>query len=167
MNDIFIEQLVKKEKTKIDLIKKILGVMAAIIVLMICLQFEALYLLVLPILLVEVIAIRFLFIRMNIEYEYIITNDSLDIDIIYNQQKRKHIETINIKNIQIMAQVSNQEYANEMGKYDKLKDYSSQIPTDNTYGVIVKNGQVTSKVIIEPNEMVLKAIKRYIPRQVK
>lgn len=120
--DIFKEQLVKKQSTKADKSKKIsLAVIAA------CLS-GILFLLLrsLSIILIILLWIGYFYLlkNMTVEFEYILTNDELDIDKITGQNKRKRLITVNISQ------------ASEFFKYtdsdeDKLDDEATYVYSDD------------------------------------
>lgn len=164
-NDIFNEQLVKKEPNPKDMMKKVGIIFAAIVVLV--LVFLMLPVILLPVILVEFFVVAFLLKRTNVEYEYILTNNDLDIDKIYNKVSRKKGLNIDVKRFIIVAPVNKKEYEAELSKYDKVLDYSSGIVKENTYGVMYTQDGKRLKLIIEPNEKMLKAIRMYCPSAIK
>ncbi len=106
--------------------------------------------------------IYFVYSRQNKEFEYVITNDTFDIDVIYNKSKRKNMFTANIKEITLMTYASNVTKKNEFDKAKKTLDFSSgKITTETIYFKINLNG-VDTKVIIEPNEKILDGFKIYL-----
>ena len=96
MDDLYVEQLVEKEETKKDVFKKIGIVVIACIVSML-LSSQWLFkdpIHASPLIIVVAIIASYFFKRLNIEYEYLFTNGTLDIDCIYNRSKRKNIFSV-------------------------------------------------------------------------
>ncbi len=107
------------------------------------------------------VGLYFLYTRQKKEFEYIITNDTLDIDVIYNKSKRKRLISINVKEVSFMTYATNQN-SSEFNNVSKTLDFSSGEVNENTmYCKTIVNGSVT-KVIIEPNENILDGIKKYL-----
>lgn len=87
-----------------------------------------------------------------VEYEYTLTNEELNIDMVIAKRKRKELKTYNIKEF------------TEGGKYDGRKalmlcPYKG---SDNLYYLEKKDGATTECVVIDPNETMLKAFSLYM-----
>lgn len=100
------------------------------------------------------------------EFEYVFTSGDLDIDKIFNKNKRKRFITVDVRKFEIMAPVDSKDHARELSNYQKIVDCSSGIKKENTYAAMVVRDGKREKLILEPNEKMLKAIKKYIPRKV-
>lgn len=167
MNDIFIEQLVKREPNNVTKAKKAGIIIGALFIVVLCFFVPALFPFILPIA-AGIIYIAYILIkRTNLEYEYSVTNDELDIDKIMNKARRKHSFNLKIKRIEIMVPVKNNSYQQEISNYSKLLDFSSGQLKDNTYAIMYNEDGKRYKIILEPNEKVLKSMKRYIPSKIK
>lgn len=166
-NDVFKEQLVERKPQSADMIKKagiIIGALASIVLLSMV-QFLAAFLM--PIVVVEAFLIFMVLRRFNVEYEYILTNGELDIDKIMNKQKRKKVLSVDVKSFETMVSVKSGAYAGEVSQFNKLIDVSSGVVNEQTYAALFTKDNQVVKLVFEPNEMLLKAIKGYIPRKVK
>ncbi len=155
MEDIFIEQLVQKKQTQNEHIKKYL-----VYALVAILSFFAF--LIIPIMLPIVIIIGFFIAytygsTRNVEFEYTFTNTELDVDAIYNKQKRKRVFTCDLKECTSIFRSNNE---TESTKYTSLKlnDYSSGDNYSNTYTIVISDGSKSEKIIIEPDDRLIKAI---------
>jgi len=95
--------------------------------------------------------------RRNLEYEYIFTNGELDIDVIYNKSRRKRLFSSSVKQFEIMAHVEDGEHRHALSNATKTRDYSSGIVGPNTYAFITSYEGERLKIIIEPNDMMIKA----------
>ncbi|GKX30941.1 hypothetical protein SH1V18_34210 [Vallitalea longa] len=166
MGDIFNEQLVAKSNSLKDNIIRVAIIIGGILLIMVSSMVPFLVSFLVPIAVVIIIGAVFLMRRLNIEFEYVFTSGDLDIDKIFNKNKRKKFLTIDVRNIEIMAPVDSKDHASELSNYEKVVDCSSGMKKNNTYAaMIVKDGKKL-KLIIEPNEKMMKAIKKYIPRKV-
>lgn len=97
---------------------------------------------------------------LKIEYEYILTNDVLDIDIIYNKRKRKNVFTISLRDVEIMAHINSSGYKEMSYKKIKTKDFSSGTLNENIYVFFITYKGEKVKVIIEPNTSFVNTISR-------
>jgi hypothetical protein len=93
----------------------------------------------------------------NIEYEYIFTNGDLDIDVIYNKNRRKRLFSGLVKDFEIMAHVEDKAHVGDFTNLSETKDYSSGIVGKDTYAFLTTYKSKRMKIIIEPNEMMVKA----------
>ncbi|MCL2286971.1 MAG: DUF6106 family protein [Firmicutes bacterium] len=157
ISDVFKEQIVKKKETTMDRMKRIGLILAVIIIFFVVLatpaaQFVA----------IIVAAAGFgAFYLMNflrVEYEYIFTNGELDIDIIYNRSRRKRLFSSHVNKIEIMAHVEDMNHAGSFSGAQEICNYSSGENGPDTYAFLINQGGKMKKVIIEPNEKMLKAI---------
>lgn len=165
MGDVFNEQLVKKKNTLKDNMLRVAIIIGALVIIAICLAIKFLVGFIFPITIAVILGAVWLIRRLNIEYEYVFTSGELDIDKILNRNKRKHFLTIDIKKVEIMAPIDSKEHERELSNYEKIVDCSSGVKNKNTYAaMIVRNGK-REKLIIEPNEKMLNAFKKYIPRK--
>ncbi len=96
--------------------------------------------------------------RLNVEYEYSFTNGELDIDIIYSRTRRKRLFSSHVNDFEVMAHTEDKTHMGDFPQTAELKDYSSGDPAMSKYAFLLNlNGKAT-KVVWEPNDMMLKAI---------
>jgi len=102
----------------------------------------------------------------NIEYEYIVTNGDLDIDMIIAQRKRKRIFSAECRNFEIIAKLSSGQYDHNMQSITKRITAVSSMDSPDVYFIsLVKDGQKTL-VFFEPHPKMIESFKKYIPRKV-
>ncbi|NLJ30356.1 MAG: hypothetical protein GX424_01925 [Clostridiales bacterium] len=160
--DIFVEQLVKKNREAKDYL-----IIAGIVL--------AGLLLIMASTLVPFIAVfvfagvcvgeYYLITALNLEYEYSVTNGEITIDKIINKRSRKRIISMDAHTIEFMGRYDPQEHSGknyaariivaESGDWKDAWCFSGNHP---------KKGNVL--VVFNPNEKVLAAIKPFLPRQV-
>ncbi|GMQ56451.1 hypothetical protein AN1V17_08440 [Vallitalea sediminicola] len=166
MGDIFNEQIVEKSNSLKDNLLRGAIIVGALVLIMICSIIPVLVGFLIPIAMVIIIGVVFLMRRLNVEFEYIFTSGELDIDKIFNKNKRKKFISFDIRKIEIMAPVNSKDHASELSNCEKVIDCSSGTQNKNVYAaMIVRNGK-REKIILEPNEKMMKAIKKYIPRKI-
>ncbi len=182
MNDVFIEQIVKKQYDQKDRSKKfyIIGIAAAVIVFMWQILMDSAsaayaegkdsagmsFTLLLIILIGIVIFIAYKKIKeLNCEFEYSYTDGMLDIDIIKNRSKRKRIFEGCVSEFEIMAHIDDKEH---LAIYLNLpvSDFSSTEILGNTYVFVATYKGKKKRYIIEPKEELVRAmLKDLTPRR--
>ena len=157
MGDVFKEQLVKRAITGKDTAKRIGIVALAVIVFFFCLYIPYVQQVAVFIAAALIFGVYFLITRQNIEYEYSFTNGDLDIDIIYNKSKRKRLFSSSVKDFEIMAPVQDTAHTHDLSNASETKDYSSGVVGPDTYAFVTAYKGKRLKIIIEPNDMMIKA----------
>lgn len=170
MESLFLEQIVKKGTKKKDRISRILIVLSAIIICLLPTVIDiSLTSLVTPVLItVLVLAVWILWRRVSREYEYIFTDGSLDIDVIYNRSSRVHLVTFDCSLCRLIAPATDERYQDQIyeKKYDKTIYAGKGEITDETYVIIGNIGNKQYRVFFDPNEKVLDAIYTFSPNNV-
>ena len=145
MNDTYSELLIKKEVTAKDKMIKVL--LIALIALM-----AVAGILITPLAFIAAIALGiaayFVFPNLDLEFEYVYVNGELDID-------------------KIMAPVKSHrlDYQNQNTRM-KVYDFSSGNPSHKVFAMIIPSDNELCKVLLEPDEELLKNIEKSCPRKV-
>jgi len=163
MGDVFKEQIIKRKPTVRDIALRTLILVAAFVIAIVALfTLRSIGVLI-------AFAIGFgayyLMSFFNVEYEYIFTNGDLDIDVIYSKSRRKRLFSGSVKSFDIMCQIEDKMRIGEFTNAHVTLDYSSGVPNENTYAFITLHKNKRTKVIIEPNEKMLKAFSGMMSRQ--
>lgn len=161
MSDFYTEQIVKCQPSAKTMAIKVglicLTVLAAIMGLFLIPQ--------VLIVCIALIVVDIFFIpRLNVEYEYLYVNGDLDIDIIWNKQRRKNKYSMNINDLEVLAKAEASEVRNV--QVDKTYDFSSRKTSTEKYVMIVSGNGEKVKVIFEPNQNILEGMKMMAPRKV-
>lgn len=167
--DIFVEQLVTREKTAKDTMINFLMIMSIVVILALGLVLGAInfYFIMVSLFAAafDVYACWYVITGRNQEFEYIITNNNLTIDRVMAKRRRKHVINVNIKNIKEMHKI----------KSKKLDDSSVKKiiyagKTENgadEYQALVKTEKYGDAIIIfSPNEKTLAAMKSFLAQNV-
>ncbi|MDO4304918.1 MAG: DUF6106 family protein [Bacillota bacterium] len=166
MSDLYTEVIVKRRQTPADTAKKVL-LIAGTVLSAAAFLFTTLGIIALVLLAAFAVADYFLLPSFNVEFEYLYVNGELDIDKIMSKQKRKRAYSMDIKALEILAPSNSHELDYYNNKSDvKTYDFSSQEQGHKTYTMVVKGEKGMEKVIFEPNEVILKDMKRVAPREV-
>lgn len=160
--DIFVEKIVSKKKGTKDYLIIAGIVFAAIILALIVTPFLIQNGIIVIIYAGLIYGAKFLICKLNVEYEYSVTNGAFDIDKIINQKKRKRLFSAECKDIEIMAKVKSSKFDQSIAAAPlTIKAVSTMDSPDAYFAVINSNGKKTV-VYFEPNEKMLKAIKTII-----
>lgn len=111
-----------------------------------------------------VVSYYFIFPRLDVEYEYILVNHHLDIDIIYKKSKRKSLISLDLKEAQIIAPAK----SHRLDSYQNAKtlDYSSQDPSNPPYAVMISMKQTMNRILIQPDAAMVQLMRNSMPRTV-
>lgn len=114
---------------------------------------------------VLIVALIYLFPRLNVEYEYVFVDGQLDFDAIKGKAKRKTLLRIDFEQVEIMAPLDS--HALDSYTYVKLveKNFSSGNKDSKPYAIVANVEDKKLKIIFEPNEKMLSMIKQKSPRK--
>ena len=109
----------------------------------------------------------FLIPRLDIEYEYLYIDKEISIDKIMSKEKRKHVYTVDLNKMEIIAPVNSHELDSHKAGEAKVYDFTSGEEDAKVYSIVYASGnEGTVLVNFEPNEEMLRAIKNVFPRKV-
>ena len=166
MNEIYLEQLVSGGDQQKGVILRVLMVLAALLLCFLVFIIPVLrtWFFILAVTLCT-LGVLFFWRRVMREYEYIFTEGQLDVDVIFSRRARKHLLTIDCRNFQLLAPAQEPRYQELYArKYTTVVNAGSGKIGENTYIGLAKRDEKTLKLIFEPNEQMLDAIKKYSPR---
>ncbi len=107
---------------------------------------------------------------MNIEYEYIVTNNELDIDKVMSKRGRKHLITVDVKNVKLMARTDD-EACNDVYKNPpqgvKVFDYGAMNENLSTFFADCTIDETRTIVVFQATEKMIDALWKYNPRAIK
>ena len=106
----------------------------------------------------------FLTIRNRVEYEYLYVDRELQIDRITNQSKRRKMETLDLKQFEILAPIRSHELDSYRKRAGAVLDYSSGEEANNPQKYMLVIGD--KKVIFEPTPELVQTIRMFAPRKV-
>ncbi len=161
----FKEYLIKRKKSKMEMFYTVLLYLAALVLAFLCLMFIP------PIGGVWLLIIVGIFYfayklskKFNREYEYIITKDIVDIDVIYNASARKRLISFSVHEAEEIAPVKDGKTPDKRN-YTKVINATTNRKDAEVYSVIVeKEGKVL--VYFEPPYSMLEIMKKLEPRKV-
>ncbi len=168
MDELFLEQMVKRGDAKKDMYRRIFIVLCGIAVMGLPSLF-GMYIsyLVTPVLLVAVALVVWTLWRQTAkEYEYIYTDGNLDIDVIFGQSSRRHLVTFDCRMCRMIVPAQIQKYQHEIyeKKYGKTIYACKGKPGEETYVILGKVGDIDYRVFFDPNDKLINAIHQYSPK---
>ena len=104
-----------------------------------------------------------LYSMLNVEYEYIVTNSTMDIDKITAKSSRKRILSFELSEVERI-----EKYRAEMPQ-DILKDcfFACNADDVNAYVVIIHpDGKAKQSVVIAPDDRTKEAMKKFLPKYI-
>ncbi len=160
MSDLYSEILVSRLPQPIDVLKRT-GLIAGVIVSL------AGSVMITPVLFLAAIAfgvgIWYFFPRFNVEYEYLIVNKDMDIDIIYSRKKRKKGAEFNLNDMDILAPLKSHRMDYYNGNTQmKICDFTSGRNDITPYAMVIKG----EKVLLELDQETVENMRRTYPNKV-
>ena len=99
--------------------------------------------------------------RSKKEFEYICTEDNVDIDVIMNKSRRKRLISFNMKNVEIIASLNDDKYSNQAsGQFEKTIVATSGRRDAEVYFAIV-NVKGRTLVKFEPPYNMVMSLSQY------
>lgn len=168
MDEMFLEQMVKRGTKEHDRTVRIIMVVSGVVICALPFMIDLmLSYYISPVMILAVaLVVWILWRRTAKEYEYIFTDGSLDIDVVYSQSTRQHMATFDCRLCRMIVPADNKRYEHEIydKKYDKTIYACAGKPDDKTYVILGKVGDKQYRVFFDPNEKLLNAIYQYSPK---
>ncbi len=162
MSETYVECLVAKKTSPAKSFLKILLIMLTVCFLILGLAGLAIGLLVAV---ATGIGAYFAYMNADIEYEYLYLDKEISVDKVMAKSKRKKAGTFLVDQMEIFAPLNSHRLDSFKNRDLKTLDYSSGVANqpEKRY-MMICNGD--TKVILEPNEAMIKAIRNVAPRKV-
>jgi hypothetical protein len=168
MDDLFLEKIVARRKTGKDYLTIFGIIVGGLVVLVLVLWFGGYVAFLFPFMVAGLLyGIWYLLTGMNREYEYIVTNGDLDIDMIISRRKRKRVFSGKAKEFELMAEVGGDEYRAAAKSSFKLLDCSQTLMAKGNWFFITEYKGQRTMVVFNPDERMLKSMKRFNPSKIK
>lgn len=161
--DTFVEQIVAIKKTAKTWALYFIIAVAAILLIALVLLFRRLFSFILVFLLALIFYGVFkLYSFMNIEYEYIVTNSTMDIDKIIAKSSRKRMISFDLSNVQRI-----EKFNGKLPAYIEKECFFACNPDDEAFIVYYKKeGKPQKALVFAPNERTRNAMKGFLPRHI-
>ncbi len=161
MNEVFIEQLIKRKTTSKSIIAKVALIFATVIVFALSLIIP--FGLVLGILMVLLDV--YLFKMFDLEFEYTYIRGELSIDKIMGKERRKKAASFDLSKLEIIAPTDSY-LLDSFKNCNKVYDFTSLEEGVKVYALIIHGNSGYEKVLFEPNSEILSAMRDAHPRKI-
>lgn len=159
MNDSMYELIVPRKTPSYAMPAKILSIAACVLLFFILLPLIGVLALA-PSAVIIALLVYFVFPKFSTEYEYVLLNYDLQIDGIYNKEKRKKLFETDIRQIEWLAPENTSVYKN--ASPGKILDFTSREAGASTvYGMLVSREGKSTLLRIEPDETLLSHMKQW------
>lgn len=160
MSESYVECLVARKPSFIMKFLKMLTIMLTVVFVLIGIVFT-------PGLLVAIVAAvgaYFAYMNADIEYEYLYLGKEISVDKVMAKSRRKKAGCYAIEQMEAMAPVGSHRLDSYKNRQMKTLDYSSGVAgqPEKRYMMVMND----CRVILEPNEAMLKAVQDVAPRKV-
>ena len=172
--DHFLEEVVVKHKRGMQslalVFANIIMVISAIVGVMylqlIFMQFN-IVVLIITLIFLGIAVLLFLFRdRIKTEYEYTFTNGDLDFAQVFNNQKRKSLGTMRVKNVETFGPVNSEQF-NKLINMPGIKRRNWFLNRDSElYFFYYQKENEKNMIVFEPSEEMVEYIRKYLPRGV-
>lgn len=163
MGEVYHEYLIKRKKT-------VIGMMIRVLFILLCVASVLLAAVFGPIAFVAGVAFaygtRYVFQMTDVEYEYLYLSGECQVDKICGKMKRKGCGKIEMEKVEIIAPEDSKELEPFEKQVYKVRDFSSLEADTDKYIVFQRNDSALIKIIFEPNEDILKEMQMAAPRKV-
>jgi hypothetical protein len=163
--DTFIEKIVKRQKTGKDYFISTGLIFGGFILFLVVSNIKFLASFSLIIIAGIIYGIYYVSTTRNIEYEFILTNDELDVDKIISRRKRKRIFSSSCKNFDILAGISSGKYTLDVKNIKKRIEAVSSINAPDVFFATLNYKGEKTVIFFQPDERMLKLFKTYIPKK--
>jgi len=162
--DVFVEKIVPKRKT---IFHAIMAILIMIIALVLCLVLLVFSLKLGFLLSVGVVYLAYkILASFNIEYEYSVTNNYIDIDKIINQSKRVSLFSGDCKDFELVARKDSDKHHSSFEKIPQKIIAVSSMDAEDIYFILTSNDRGRLIIYFEPNEKMLESFRKFIPSKV-
>ncbi len=165
--DVFIEKIVVRKRTAVDVLIVIGLIILSIFLIFFVLPFIPLINSIWFFASAVVIFFAYNLAKSRyIEYEYSVTNGDLDIDTIIARRKRKRIFSGHCRDFEIVAKLKSSRYNNSIENIPKKINAASSLDSPDVYFIVTEYNGERTVIYFEPDQRMLDSFKTFIPRKV-
>lgn len=162
--DLFVEKLVRRKKSPMDIAYTILLILVALAGSYFALLYATF---ISPLIIAGLFYLAYyLASQRNIEFEYAITNGDVDIDMIVNQRKRSRVFSANCRNFEVVARVNSEQYTPQIRNTKTVLNFSSRDPKADVWFIYLIQNSTPKVILFEPDEQIIDSFRTFIPRKV-
>lgn len=163
MGDTYVECLVARKSSAVLTFLKFFLIMMTVVFLLFGMGTG--YILALILAVVTGVGAYFATMNASTEYEYLYLDKEIGVDKVMAKSRRKKVGTYSVEKMEIFAPLNSHRLDSYRNRDTKTLDYSSGIAAqpERRYMMVCNGGE---KVILEPNEAMIKAVQSVAPRKV-
>ena len=102
----------------------------------------------------------------DVEFEYTYVNGELDFDKIYAKARRKRMVSVQMSNLEMMAEKGSHHLDSLRHSQFKSFDFSSGDESHKIYEMYVRTESQLMQIFFEPNDEIVDAVRQLSPRKV-
>ena len=102
----------------------------------------------------------------NVEFEYLVTNGSLDIDKIMSQRKRVRIFSADCKEFEAVGRVKSKNYGPHITSGSEIIFAGTNMSSENLYFVTLSYKGKKTVLYFEPDQRMIDSFRRFIPSKI-
>lgn len=149
MNDFMYEQLVARKPKATDFLIRVLVIALILVLLFLGPAFIGFFAVALAFAL-ALAAIFFIFPRLKVEYEYILLNHEMQIDVIYNRSRRKTLLEFDILKAEGISKAGSG--SAPAGRVEKTYNFTTGQNSDHVFALRIPVKQQNACILIEPDD---------------
>ena len=169
MGDVFLEERVRQPPRPAQRVLVVSGCMLlALVAALLPLKTGSVVVAVLGLAAVALVA-RSLLKRQNREFEYVFTNGSLDIDVIYNKEWRRQLYSLDVReDVEIMAPVGGGRFESAGAQAGEPRNVGTGTAGPGSYFLLLRGreGRGKSVLVWDPSARMVQACRTWAPRTV-
>ena len=104
--------------------------------------------------------------RTNVEFEYLVTNGSIDIDKIISQRKRVRIFSADCKEFEALGRVKSKNYGPHITSGSETIFAGADMASESLYFVTLPYKGKKTVLYFEPDQRMLDSFRRFIPSKI-
>lgn len=160
MNDTFYEHIVQRKVKMSDILIKVLLIVVTVVLAVSSMFFGMV--MIFAAVAFGLLAKFLIMPRLNVEFEYALLNHELNIDKIYNREKRKNLFSIDLKDAEVIAPMN----SHRLDSYHSFvkKDCSMADDSQTPYAVMCNISGQMNCILINPDEHMLDMMQTFLPR---
>ncbi len=101
--------------------------------------------------------------KRNVQYEFVMTNESVEISAIYNLESRKELIAFELTQVQMVAPSTSPRLEHERVSGQKKYKFVTGLNDRKQYSIMCEVKGLKSEIVLEPTEKILEHIKAFCP----
>lgn len=169
--EIFVEEMVRKKKTVLDFVAAIGAItagalLALVLIFVVSALVPALSGVILLLAAGCVYGAYFLMSMTNVEYEYSLVNNEMDIDKIISRKRRKRVTTANFKELEAFGTAKNPDFERYIKNPSLKKVYAAKEKQgEDLFFLVYTENSVKKMLLFSPSEKIISVIAKYNPKK--